>query len=270
MWKPGTKKPNGRNHAGNKKSPQRSKACGVSAPYHQHHPHPNNNNNTEEIKKKIATTTHSSNATNQDDEPTTQSPSVTPKAVKHLSGATLNMRFMQRHDQGRVSRSPRGSSTTPSQSTLPPTEATTPSATRRPSARGNGHAILPSSFSSSKQSLNSNGGIVDNGDSQNNEDDVDMDAEQQASTCSVLCYEVASPADMYGSDQVATIGRRSFGGFNPQIAEAWSCSQPRDDDNDDRNISLIQTDRQRRKFAKQNRGSSTDRNASKKRKTRLS
>jgi len=38
-------------------------------------------------------------------------------------------------------------------------------------------------------------------------------------------FSAATASDMYGHGQVSLIGRRSFGGFNPTIAEAWQFSQ---------------------------------------------
>jgi hypothetical protein len=58
-------------------------------------------------------------------------------------------------------------------------------------------------------------------------DDDDMDTADDPTTTTTTkteAYQVATPIDMYGM-QAALLGRRSFGGFNLVIAEAWKESK---------------------------------------------
>mmetsp|Transcript_5253 Transcript_5253/g.11599 ORF Transcript_5253/g.11599 Transcript_5253/m.11599 type:complete len:128 (-) Transcript_5253:158-541(-) len=68
---------------------------------------------------------------------------------------------------------------------------------------------------------------MDSGHDDETDDDNDVAMTEAASysSSSNERFEVASPADIYGYGGIAMIGRRSFGGFNTNIAEAWSLSQ---------------------------------------------
>ena len=229
MWKPGSKNPaNGRKKTKKNKSPQKSIGGAGTSSQHEgiedHSPH---------VKDRpVDPATH-----NSADTSTTRRTSSSPNKlfVKNLSGSTLNMRFMQRHEKSRSDRtsrirtdSKRGAEAQSTQSLL--------------SENGTGHVSKkshPIHNSSSKQSdstvLNSTLGDMDD------ESDEDMD-----DATGTIRLDVATPADMYGSTQVATIGRRSFGGHNPQIAEAWHSSQ-RSEREDNMEVETLTKRQQRRK-----------------------
>lgn len=58
----------------------------------------------------------------------------------------------------------------------------------------------------------------------NDDDGDDMVMDETAMATSSEAYQVATSIDMYGI-QAAIIGRRSFGGFNPAMEEAWKESK---------------------------------------------
>ena len=62
-------------------------------------------------------------------------------------------------------------------------------------------------------------------DDDENDDDGASDVDMKDASSSSSRYGVATSADMYGYSHVAVIGRRSFGGCNPTMAEAWQLSQ---------------------------------------------
>lgn len=113
-------------------------------------------------------------------------------AKKRLSGATMNMRFMKRKKETQQHEESRrnssGAAHSPAAAAAPSPKAATPS------ARGE--------------------------EEENDPMDVEEDDEFRE------LFSRATPADMYGM-QASLIGRRSFGGFNPSIEEAWKDSKDR-------------------------------------------
>lgn len=126
-------------------------------------------------------------------------PRSEPKAAQQLSGATRNMRFMQRNNShspkqqaahekgGRV----RVAQITVAAAALEDTNETAAGI----SAAGSADSVASPS-GRAQQSPPPPDGLP-------------------------VVVERATPLDMYGPDQCAVLGRRSFGGFNPAVAENW-------------------------------------------------
>lgn len=141
-----------------------------------------------------------------------RSKSAPPQRPKKLSGTTMNMRFMQRkreQQQQKNTRRPDSGGAAPRRG----------GNQHQPMEIDNNDDAFNSSCSNAKESLGRNpqhqtlGGV-----------DTDTDSVVDA-TAAAASFSVnrATPSDMYGvkSD---VLGRRSFGGFNRAIQDAWNLS----------------------------------------------
>jgi hypothetical protein len=107
-----------------------------------------------------------------------------PSSSKKLSGATMNMRFMQRMAEQKQQEAKRRRST------------------------GDNMAVDQAVSPKRPQHTNDGGGDDVDDDMSDDEDDDDE------------TFQIAGSADMYGP-QANVLGRRSFGGFNRPMEEAW-------------------------------------------------
>ena len=215
MWKPGTRKPTATNRRRSKGSKISSTAVAThTSPTRPTRPHRQAHATTSNTDTRKET----DHARRQDDE----GPPPPVKGAKHLSGATLNMRFMQRHrESGRSLTTSKRSSAQAQHQPQPDQRLSSSSLeeiTENEKATGKGFLSSPATAQSqyvekhNEMAEETHDGIV--------EDVEMMDEQQQEQQASV--FDVATAVDMYGSHQVTTIGRRSFGGFNLHIADCSS------------------------------------------------
>lgn len=136
----------------------------------------------------------------------------------------MNMRFMKRKEETRQQEKDRertrvsmDSSTTPADSSTPGIAPLTTSAA----------SPLPQPTSPVVTSTGTNDRREHSGDA------MEVDDEPITYSTSNSKYQVATPVDMYGM-QAALIGRRSFGGFNSAMEEAWKESKASLEDHSDR------------------------------------
>jgi hypothetical protein len=113
-------------------------------------------------------------------------------AKKRLSGATMNMRFMKRKKETQEHENSRRNSS---------------GAAHSPAAGAAPKVATPGARE----------------EEENDPMDVEVEEEDDES-CEP--FSRATPDDMYGM-QASLIGRRSFGGFNPSIEEAWKDAKDR-------------------------------------------
>lgn len=158
--------------------------------------------------------------------PADESSSKKSTTPKRLSGATMNMRFMKRKEETRQQekeRERRRRSADGSDSAIPvannnnnnSTSAIAPAPAASPLTQP-GTPAVPSTTTSNR--------------SQNNIDDA-MEVDEPNSY-TLANYQVATPVDMYGM-QASLIGRRSFGGFNAAMEDAWKESKASLEDRSD-------------------------------------
>lgn len=142
----------------------------------------------------------------------TDTPSAPKESTpKRLSGATMNMKFMKRKQERQDQDHQR----------------------KRLSIEGTGTtailaaATTPSSTSVSEQQPRTTPppavGRPDNTVTSQHHESMDIDDHHSTPT-NQMNFEVATPIDMFGM-QAALIGRRSFGGFNTAMEDAWKQSE---------------------------------------------
>ena len=129
-----------------------------------------------------------------------QSSSNSESVKKRLSGATLNMRFMkrkketqqqqQRHSQHQQQEGRQGNKTTSPQHDHPKSSSPHQQQQRQQ------QRLTPSNA-------------------------MDVDYDNVNDSLKEISTQIATPLDMYGMEG-NMIGRRSFGGFNPAMEEAWN------------------------------------------------
>jgi hypothetical protein len=150
------------------------------------------------------------------------SPKESKSTPKRLSGATMNMRFMKRKEETRQQERERerkrlsmdgGSRSAPVAST------SSPSAMASPPANAAAASASPLSQPSTPAVPSTNNDTSQ----QHPEDAMEVDEVVTSSTGNSK-FQVATPVDMYGM-QASLIGRRSFGGFNAAMEDAWKESK---------------------------------------------
>lgn len=122
---------------------------------------------------------------------------------KKLSGATMNMRFMKRKQERQEQEQQRKRLSTDGNTSAPSINTPDP---YRPSAP----LLQPVDHTSRDDGADAV--------------EMDLDLDMPTSSRNELPYQVATPIDMYDT-QASLIGRRSFGGFNVAMEEAWKQSQ---------------------------------------------
>ena len=209
MWKPGSQKPGGSSSKKKKnkggKSPSSSSIGGLQIPE----------------ASPLQHTTTSSNGQSP-----SQNETTTPDSRKKLSGSTMNMRFMQRHSQqqNHSSRSP-PSRSRQERSQSPKSHPSNPPHSlqqQQLNSPAGADIAVPTPTNSSNDHDHER---IIMADDDENDDDGASDVDMKDASSSSSRYGVATSADMYGYSHVAVIGRRSFGGCNPTMAEAWQLSQ---------------------------------------------
>jgi hypothetical protein len=114
-----------------------------------------------------------------------------PSSKSSLSGATMNMRFMQRKSEQKQQEQRRRST-------------------------GESRAV--------DEAVSPNRPQHNDGDGDDDDDDDDMSDDDEETTE----FQVAGSADLYGP-QANVLGRRSFGGFNRPMEDAWKASHHQSD-----------------------------------------
>jgi len=164
---------------------------------------------------------------------TTPTSTTTPK---RLSGATMNMRFMKRKQETKEQEQQRkrillenGRQVAASTRVVPSMEVIpSPSSSSGVLSSPTVHTPL-----TTQKILDSNHRKGDdNGNDDGEDDDMDIDDPTPTITTTKIqpqqsqtpMYQVATPIDMYGI-QGTLLGRRSFGGFNAAIEDAWKESK---------------------------------------------
>jgi hypothetical protein len=158
-----------------------------------------------ERKPKITPRQHNNNKGSSPSPPSAKTPqssssSTTDSKKKKLSGSTMNMRFMKRkletnqyqEQQRKQQKSISGQSPAAAQQSTPTSQTA--------------DVVIPG------QNHTHDGRSID-------DTDVPMDIVQDQSG-----FLKATPTDMYGM-LANLLGRRSFGGFNPAVEEAWKSSK---------------------------------------------
>ena len=215
MWKPGSQKPGGSSSKKKKnkggKSPSSSSIGGLQIPEASPLQHATTINGQSPSQNETSATTPES------------------QSRKKLSGSTMNMRFMQRHSQqhNHSSRSPPSRSKSRERSQSPKSHpSNSPHSLQQQQQQQQFSAGAEIAVPTPTNNTNNHDQQrIIMADDDENDDDGASDVDMKDASSSSSRYGVATSADMYGYSHVAVIGRRSFGGCNPTMAEAWQLSQ---------------------------------------------
>ena len=153
----------------------------------------------------------------------TNAKGTTPTAMsstpKRLSGATMNMRFMKRKQETQEQENERKRVTLErAQASMGFETTTTETATTSPRS-----ALSATVLTAAAPSPQIPAPLVAENEFKECDDD-DNDNNMDTDEPTTQGYQVATPIDMYGL-QAALLGRRSFGGFNTAIEDAWKTSK---------------------------------------------